>query len=162
MNDIKLNTKQFGGRPAKFRTPEALQKQIDRYFESCWTQKIDPSGIPMFIRDTNGKQTKKKVLIQIKPYTITGLAVFLHTTRETLSDYEAKKRFSDTIKRAKAVIHAYAEESLFVGKNPAGVIFNLKNNWGWIDKTVSDLNAKMQPLIVKRVSYKDFFPQKDN
>ena len=162
MDHIKLTTKQSGGRPAKFKTPEALQKQIDRYFESCWAQKVDTSGNPIFLRDKNGKQTKKKILLQIKPYTITGLAVFLNTTRETLTDYEAKKKFSDTIKRTKEKIHAYAEEALFIGKNPAGVIFNLKNNWGWKDKTETDINAKIQPLIVNRISYKDFLHTKSN
>ena len=74
-------------------------------------------------------------LRQNKPYTITGMAVFLGTTRDLLVDYEKKKKFSDTIKRAKERCHAYAEESLFIGKNPSGAIFNLKNNYGWKDKS---------------------------
>ena len=36
----------------------------------------------------------------------------------------------------------YAEEFLFVGKNAAGVIFNLKNNYGWRDKTEQELTGK--------------------
>lgn len=134
----KLTTKHPGGRPRKFETIEKLQRKIDRYFKSCWAQKMDVLGNPMFIRDKSGKQTKKKVLIQIKPYTVTGLAVFLDVDRDTLLNYEAKSEFFGTIKRAKQRCETYAEESLFIGKNVSGAIFNLKNNYGWKDRAETE------------------------
>ncbi len=99
------------GRPRKFATPEILQDLIDKYFADCDEKK--------------------------KPYTITGLALALDTTRETLLDYRNKSEFaeySDSIKKAKQKCQNYAEECLFAGKNVAGVIFNMKNNYKWVDK----------------------------
>lgn len=126
------------GRPQKYETVEELEKLINKYFKSCWHQKYDSKGIPQFIKDVNGKRTKKKLMVQFKPYTITGLAIALDTTRDVLIDYEAKDQFSNTIKRAKQMCHNYAEEYLYVGKNPAGAIFNLKNNYGWKEKAETE------------------------
>ena len=141
------------GRPPKYKTVEELQKLIDRYFRSCWTQKLDMFGAPIFIKDSKGKKTDKKVVVQSRPYTIVGLAIAIGTTRETLLDYEKKDEFSDTIKRAKQMCHGYAEESLYMGKNPTGAIFNLKNNYGWKDKTeVEDKHSGT--VVIKRESYK--------
>lgn len=142
--------KNKSGRPLKFKTPEELQAKIDEYYKSCWEQKIDMFGNPVFEKDRNGQKTEKPVMVQFKPYTITGLAVFLDTSRETLINYEQKDGFFDTIKAAKEKCHAYAEESLFVGKNPSGAIFNLKNNYGWKDQNQTQLTGdKENPLIVK-------------
>lgn len=133
------------GRPLKFKTPKQLQKRIEEYFRSCWEQKVDMFGNKIFEK-VKGKKTTKPIMVQKRPYTITGMAVALGTTRETLLDYEAKygDEFSDTIKRAKEMCHAYAEESLFVGKNPTGAIFNLKNNWKWEDKQKIDDNVNFK------------------
>ena len=90
---------------------------------------------------------KIKLMIQSKPYTVTGLAVALDTTRDTLIDYQKKDEFSDTIKRAKEMCHQYAEDSLFIGKNPIGAIFNLKNNYGWQDKQEVDHTSKEKRIV---------------
>lgn len=127
------------GRPNKYQTVEELEKIINKYFTACWTQKVDMFGKPVYLKDKKGKLTNKKVMVQTRPYTITGLAVALDTSRETLLNYEDKDDFFDTIKRAKQMCQQYAEESLFVGKNPAGAIFNLKNNYGgWRDKVETE------------------------
>lgn len=118
------------GRPPKYKTAEEIQLKIDKYFQSCWRKKLDMYGNA--IKD---KDTGEYVLEQFKPYTITGMAVYLGITRDTLIEYENKEELTDTIKGAKERCHAYAEESLFIGKNPTGAIFNLKNNYGWKDKT---------------------------
>jgi hypothetical protein len=138
--------KKRNGRPLKFKDVKTLQEKIDEYFASCWIQKIDMYGNPIFVKDSKGKKTETAVMVQNKPYTITGLAVFLDTSRETLINYEIRKKFFDTIKRAKEKCHGYAEESLFIGKNPTGAIFNLKNNYGWHDKTETDLTTGGKPL----------------
>lgn len=97
------------GRPLKFKTVEEMQEKIDAYFEECDEKE--------------------------KPYTITGLALALNTTRETLLDYQDRDEFSDTVKKAKLKCENYAEEFLFKGKNVVGSIFNLKNNYSrWIDR----------------------------
>src|SRR5690606_9482293 len=125
------------GRPKKFETVEDLENQILEYFRSCFTPltkrkrvKDPETGIIEYVdvpqKDGNGEQ----LFAQVRPFTVTGLAVALDTTRETLLDYENKPEnaaFSDTIKKAKQRIQQYAEDYLFSGKNPTGAIFNLKN-----------------------------------
>ncbi|MBO0962353.1 hypothetical protein J1P26_21860 [Neobacillus sp. MM2021_6] len=119
------------GRPLKFRSVKALQKKIDEYFESCFEEQwIEYDDIWRPILDRNGEVVKH----QVKPFTITGLASFLGTTRQGLINYEQRDEFYDTIKNAKVKIEAYAEEALYKPKIAAGVIFNLKNNFGWEDK----------------------------
>ena len=101
------------GRPMKY-TLEELQQGIAAYFDYCH---IDPYGYPL-----DGEH---------KPPTVTGLACYLDTTRDLLCDYENKPQFSDTIKKAKQRIEAYNEAMLYNRKiSTAGVIFNLKNNYG--------------------------------
>lgn len=98
----------MAGRPNKFKSVEEMQIAINNYFKDC---------------DANER-----------PYTISGLAYALDTTRRTLLDYEENDEYSHTIKKAKAKIEQFVEERLFVGNNTAGVIFNLKNNYNWKDK----------------------------
>lgn len=105
-------TKGCPGHPLKWKTPEELQQKIDEYFAAC---------------DVKGE-----------PYTICGLALALGTTRETLLEYEKSVSgrrvvYADIVKKAKLRCQHYAELQLFKAKNPAGVIFNLKNNYGWRD-----------------------------
>lgn len=109
----KTTKKNKVGRPPKFETVEELQKLLDKYFKDC-----DGRGEPPFIVE---------------------MCVFLDTTRETLSDYEAKPEFSDTIKRAKSKCEAAIEKGMLTGKlNATGCIFNLKNNYGWEDRRKLD------------------------
>lgn len=104
--------KSKGGRPPKFTSVEQVQKLIDKYFKEC---------------------DKKK-----KPYTITGLALALDTTRDVIIDYEKKDEYSNTIKKAKQKCEQYSEEQLYRTSQVAGVIFSLKNNYGWKDKLEHD------------------------
>lgn len=134
-----------GGRPLKFESVEELQKKIDLYFTDCdphmeevteWVDARTAEG--KLIKDENGLnylvEVSHKVMTKQKPYTITGLALALDTSRETLLDYQERPEFSDTIKKAKDKVHSFVEYTLMTG-NPTGAIFNLKNNYGWEDKT---------------------------
>lgn len=149
---VMTEEKNLGGRPAKWETPEQLEDLCNQYFESCWE----------FVRDEDGNHKlndkgQKNPVRQLKPYTVSGLAVFLGTNRMTLLNYQEKDGFFYTIKKAKAIIEAYVEERLFQGK-ATGPIFNLKNNFpGWKEKfelnTVNaNLNADMAPEDVKEAS----------
>lgn len=145
--------KHAGGRPLKFKDVASLQQKIDEYFGDCDPHISEQQVIRM---NVDGKQyvATEKVITEQKPYTITGLAVALETTRKTLRDYESGKydnpdidesireQFSNTITRAKVRIEQFAEQHLFTGKSPAGAMFNLKNNYGWEDKTIVDQNNR--------------------
>jgi hypothetical protein len=149
----KKTTKNKGGRPLKFKTAKELQEKIEEYFSSCFkpvynkrltdeyrkrTKKISPTPNPVeedyeWVPELDHEGNL--VYTQETPFTVTGLALHLGTTRDLLLDYEEKEEFSDTIKEAKLKIHQYAEEYLFNGKNQTSAIFNLKNNWGWKEKS---------------------------
>jgi hypothetical protein len=106
-----------GGRPLKYKSVKEMQNAIDKYFDECDREN--------------------------RPYTVSGLAYALGTNRQTLINYEDKEEFIDTIKRAKARIECYNEELLYSKDAPtAGVIFNLKNNYGWKDKQEIEANVK--------------------
>lgn len=148
------------GRPPRWDSVEQLQQQIDAYFASC-----DPHFEEMDVveserkpdgslrKDENGQnvyfKSKKLVMTKQKPYTVSGLARALGTTRQTLLEYEGlvpgrekTDDFADTIKMAKLRCQEYAEANLFAPTPQAGTIFNLKNNYpGWVDKTEQDITS---------------------
>lgn len=169
-----------GGRPLKFQSVQELQEKIDAYFAECdphmfeseeWEVVRNSDGTK--VKDENGYDKlaliKRKRMTGQVPYTVTGLALALDTTRETLIDYENGNRdlgeddenydpdvakFSDTIKRAKEKIHNYLEKNLN-SPSPTGTIFNLKNNYGWKDKTETDITSggeKIQGAMIEFIN----------
>lgn len=109
------------GRPLNFKTVEELQEKIDNYFNSCDEES--------------------------EPITITGLALALGTSRETLCEYEERDEFVDTIKTAKLrVQHAY--EKRLVRRGNGGDIFALKN-FGWKDKSEVDNTLNIKSAFVE-------------
>ena len=95
-----------GGRPRKWDSKEALQRDIDRYYKYC--------------DDKN------------RPVTIAGLAYYLDVDRQTIYNYEKKDEFFDTIKKAKNyIVMRLEEEAIMNGR--AGTIFVMKQ-YGYTDK----------------------------
>lgn len=115
-----------GGAPRKWRSVSAMQKAIDAYFEKC-------EGEPLII---DGEQQRDKygvpIFINVKPPTITGLALALgFTGRQALLDYQARPEFADTVTRAKARCEEYAETRLYDKDGANGAKFSLGCNFGW-------------------------------
>ncbi|MBS4200287.1 hypothetical protein KHA93_11660 [Bacillus sp. FJAT-49732] len=113
------------GRPLKFESAAELDEMIRAYFDSCDSRTeihFTKSGEPIEVPNP-------------RPYTISGLAYYLGTNRQTLLNYEQRDEFIDTIRAAKAKIEMFVEESLWKPKIATGVMFNLKNNFGWEDKS---------------------------
>ena len=125
--------KNLGGRPLKFRSVKVLQDAIDSYFDSCYVERHET--------DKDGNATGKIYKLNIRPLTITSLAVHLDTSRNTLMQYEGRKGFVNAINKAKARIGAWTEEQLYRSTQVAGVIFSLKNNYGWKDKKELELGT---------------------
>lgn len=123
------------GRPLKYKTPEEMETIINKYFEDC-----DNHHLKTY--DEDGNEVYKH---SPKPYTITGLAYALELSRQDLLNYQGKKEYHDTIKRAKQKCEIYAEEQLFRQGNTTGVIFNLKNNYGYKDK--QEVEAEVSQTI---------------
>lgn len=91
-----------------------LQAKIDKYFEK-----------------------KKKGIISM-----TGLALHLGVTRKTLANYSKTDRVGHLLEMAKLRCENLLEERMIQGVPPTGMIFTLKNNYGWVDKTEVDQNIK--------------------
>ena len=107
----------MAGQPKKFKTPQDLQKLIDAYYIDCDEREM--------------------------PYTIEGLAVACDCDRKTIVNYAKDSAFFPTIKKAREKILARLAELAISGKgNPTSIIFNLKNNYDYKDKTESDVNIK--------------------
>lgn len=118
------------GRPRKFESPEQLQELVDKYFKDCDKREVEHFS-------------KKFGLVKVKdpePYTMSGLAYALGVDRETLLNYEKRDEFLGTIKRARDMVHRDVERRLMEA-NSTGAIFNLKNNFGWKDKTEQDITT---------------------
>lgn len=98
-----METKRKVGRPLKFKTLKELTDKADKYFSD----------------------------IEEVEWTITGLALALDTSRETLINYEKRDEYFDAIKRYKLMVHNAYEKDLR-RKGRSGDIFALKN-FGWSD-----------------------------
>lgn len=101
------------GRPLILRSPERAKDQLAKYF----------------------KQAKKNK----EPITLASLAAFLGTSRKTLINYrnEDRPEYQEMLDQAKAECEAYASRQLFrVNGSVSGIIFNLKNNYGWVDEQI--------------------------
>ena len=63
-------------------------------------------------------------------------------------DYQEKDEFSNTVKKAKQKIENFAEKQLYNKDVPTtGVIFNLKNNYGWVDRQELDANVNGEIVV---------------
>jgi len=107
------------GRPLK-HTPAQAQKLIDGYFRDC--------------DDTD------------TPYTISNLALALDTSRRGLCNWcERDDALSAVIKRAKWRVEAAVELLMLKAKNPAAMIFWLKN-FGWSDRQELEVSGSFDVM----------------
>lgn len=134
------------GRPMKFATVQGLKQKIDEYFGDC-DPHIGQKQVWMKKVDGKGYWATEEIITEQRPYTITGLALALDTNRHTLLNYQEREHypadldddiateFINTIAQAKLRCHQYAEDHLFTGRNAAGAMFSLKNNYDWVDES---------------------------
>ena len=122
------------GRKMTYETPEDLQKAVDSYFDSCFGPGYY-RGMP--ILDVHGNS----VIMQVQPFTITGLARHLHISTVTLFKYEAHSKaglippeYADIILDAKLRIQEYAERRLYDKDGSSGARFVLEAGFGWMTK----------------------------
>lgn len=96
------------GRPRKFKLPEEMVPLIDKYF-----------------KEADAKD---------QPYTIPGLALALgFSYRQGPWEYAKKyPDFTDTIKKARLRIEEQRNVQLISERNAAGKIFDLCNNFNWV------------------------------
>lgn len=119
----EIVAKHPGGRPLLYKTPEDMERVIDAYFADCVQRDV--------------------------PFTISGLADELDMDRKTLLNYSKRDKFLPTIKRAKRKVERHLEERMLASNGiVAGVIFNAKNNFGWVDKQeIDNKHEIVQPIV---------------
>ena len=99
------------GRPRKYKSPEEFDAKVDEYVEQC-------------IEDG-------------EPILWTGMALHLgFYGRAEMDNYMGYDGFSNSVKRAKAIVEMGYEKLLALGGG-SGPIFALKN-FGWVDKQEID------------------------
>ena len=123
-------------RRKKFESTEQLESLINDYFESC---------------DKNKTYVGDKEVSE--PYTVSGLCLALNTNRQTLLDYQESEEFGEIVEQAKQRIENWIEtRALNNSINSTVAIFNLKNNFGWKDKTETELSSpEDRPFQVEHI-----------
>ena len=126
------------GRPAKYKTVEELEKKCDEYFRVC-----DEHTITIVMKGKKGKPDTIITKPDPQPYTSPGLALALgFCDRSSLDDYKNKKKFFPTIKKARSRIEEQRVTKALRGQhNPVFSIFDLKNNFGYKDKTETEISG---------------------
>lgn len=123
-----------------YHHPDELIHDIDVYFRSCYTE-------------VNGKS------VQIRPFTLSGLANAIGVDRRTLANYgdpNYPKQFDETlapiINRARSIIEQQLEEGLMWDKgNAGGKIFVAKNSHGWKDES-KVISEKVEPVKINYIA----------
>lgn len=103
----------------KYKNAEELQNNINLYFECCNQY--------------------------ARPYTVSGLALFLGITTQTLRNYEKNfvdTEYSEIIQIAKQRIEEYAEKSLYDSRSSGGAKYVLENNFDWNTKNENTVIIK--------------------
>lgn len=116
------------GQPMAFKTVKELEDKVNSFFESDDAYLI------------NYKEGQEE---RVFAPTMAGLALHLGVDRKTIVNYSHKEEYFPTIKKARARIESHLEKKLY-GNNVTGLIFNLKNNFDWKDKTeVEQTNVEL-------------------
>ena len=157
------------GQKRRFMSPQHLQSMIDEYFESCNGPLLDRYG--NLVYDKDGRLVKT----QVEPWTVSGLALYLGVSTNTLKKYrqgmiddlltEMKAdtddymTFSSVVLRARQKIEGYAEKRLYDKDGQYGARFVLDNAFGWVSKKEqAEIDKMVQESILKA---KEFELKKD-
>lgn len=157
------------GSPRRFLTPEHLQAMVNEYFESCNGPVFGRNG--ELLKDGNGNIVKG----QVRPFTVSGLALYLGVATETLRKYTKNRiddlldemrvetdpehlTYAEVVWKAKQRIEAYAEGRLYDHDGQRGAQFVLDNIYGWlgakeraeVDKMRAEVDMKRQELELKK------------
>lgn len=148
------------GQSRRFVSPEHLQCMVNEYFESCNGPMLDRYG--NLVYDKEGHLVKT----QVQPWTVSGLALYLGISTNTLKKYRQGMiddildemradtddglTFSRVVLQAKQKIESYAEKRLYDRDGQQGARFVLDNAYGWVTrKEQADIDKAIQDGIIK-------------
>lgn len=157
------------GQKRRFVSPEHLQCLVNEYFESCNGPLLDRYG--NLVYDKNGQLVKT----QVRPWTVSGLALYLGVTTVALKQYRLGRidtfldemraqtddvlTFSKVLIQAKQKIESYAEQRLYDRDGSQGARFVLDNAFNWVSrKEQAEIDKMVQESILKA---KEFQLKKD-
>ena len=157
------------GQKRRFVSPEHLQCMVNEYFESCNGPLLDRYG--NLVYDKNGNLVKT----QVEPWTVSGLALYLGISTNTLKQYKLGRidslldemrvdtddymTFSSVVLKAKQKIESYAEKRLYDRDGQMGARFVLDNAFQWVSrKEQAEIDKMIQEGILKA---KEFELKKD-
>lgn len=103
------------GRPPKYNNCMDFDARCELYFEECEESQ--------------------------KPFTVAGLVLALDLSHQGFKEYREKPEFSEVHARAKLRIEDGWSQLLFSKGASSGAQFALKNHYGWVDKTHTDLTS---------------------
>jgi len=112
--------KHAGGRPKLYTNVDELSVIVEDYFDTEAMMKMGDN--------------------EIFAPTMSGLAYHLDMDRKSLLNYSKDEKFFPTIKKARERVHKALEQRLY-GNNVTGIIFNLKNNFGWKDVKATEISG---------------------
>ena len=128
----------------KWNSPAHLQSLVNEYFASCEGVIYNPrTGLPFMNEDGTPR------VGLIKPYTVSGLACYIHIDTTSIKEYSREKiddlgyptdedycgpQYSDIILEARKKIEAFAEERLYDRDGFNGGKFVLNCAFGWQDR----------------------------
>lgn len=149
----------YSGRPQerRFVSPEYLKCLIDEYFDSCNGPLIDRYGQPVY--DKKGELVR----VQVRPWTVSGLALYLGIATASLKDYTEAKidpildemgigttdklTFAKVMAQARQKIEMGAETRLYDNDGFRGAQFVLNNAFRWMtQKEQADIVLGKQRL----------------
>lgn len=148
------------GSPKRFMSPEHLQCMVNEYFESCNGPLFDRYG--NLVYDKDGKLVKT----QVEPWTVSGLALYLGISTNTLKKYRQGRvdtlldemraetddymTFSSVVLKAKQKIESYAEKRLYDRDGQQGARFVLDNAFEWVSrKEQAEIDKMIQEGVLK-------------
>ena len=122
----------MAGQPLAYKTLDELDSAVDSYFHKADPEREGDSSGDAWVDSGDG--------VSMFMPTMSGLAMALGVDRRTITNYAHNEEYFPTIKRARSIVEQALERRLYMG-NPAGVIFNLKNNFSWTDKTQNEITG---------------------
>lgn len=162
------------GRKKKYGTAKELEQAVDAYWNSISYEKpavvstptgeVDERGGIKYATkllamnadgsvNFDGTGKPKTITEYLEPPSVAGLCIFLGVSKETWADYARDEKLSPVCARFKLRLERYLLGRLNSekGKNVQGIIFNLKNNFGYADKVEHSgetaLKIAMEPEV---------------
>lgn len=127
------------GRDKIFESPEMLWKSACEYFEWCEEN-------PWQEQDWVGKDGDEVVKNKVRPFTLSGLCVYLDCAEITLREYGKKEDFSAVYTRIEQIVRTQKFEGAATGFFNANII---ARDLGLVNKTETELSGRIGITLIE-------------